>query len=174
MFRSDAGGGAAGLRCERHFLSFPPRSRQIITCVSACRNDGGTAHSSHHRSVLLLAPSVQCRRDADGSCTGGASGIGLGIVRTLLASTHPSYNVLVVDRSSASFPALLTSLASEVGEERTQQVVECVAADVTRYEELREAFDKARRKRQGWSGRVDVVCAIAGISQVRLSVPARG
>ncbi|BGP28131.1 short-chain dehydrogenase/reductase SDR family protein [Rhodotorula toruloides] len=98
--------------------------------------------------------------------TGGASGIGFGIVRTLLSSTSPTYNVLIVDRSSASFPSLLSSLASSFGEERLRRSVECVAADVTRYEELRDAFEKARRKSEGWSERVDAVCAIAGISQV--------
>ncbi|BGP35953.1 hypothetical protein JCM10296v2_007805 [Rhodotorula toruloides] len=98
--------------------------------------------------------------------TCGASGIGLGIVRTLLASTSPTYNILIVDRSSASFPSLLSTLTSDFGDERVRRCVECVAADVTRHEELRNAFEKAKRKREGWSGRVDVVCAIAGISQV--------
>ncbi|BGP52296.1 hypothetical protein JCM10450v2_008267 [Rhodotorula kratochvilovae] len=93
--------------------------------------------------------------------TGGASGIGLGIALSLLASPSPRYNVLLADISSSAFPPLLASLP-----EADRARVECVQADVTRYEELARAFEKARRRRDGWSGSVDVVCAIAGISQV--------
>ncbi|GJN94695.1 hypothetical protein Rhopal_007786-T1 [Rhodotorula paludigena] len=98
--------------------------------------------------------------------TGGASGIGLGIVRTLLASPSPRYNLVLADLSSSSFPPVLDALAAEFGAADVRQRVECVEADVTRYDALSAAFEKARRKREGWSGRVDVVCAIAGISQV--------
>ncbi|GAA6054833.1 hypothetical protein JCM3770_004096 [Rhodotorula araucariae] len=96
--------------------------------------------------------------------TGGASGIGLGVTRALLASPSPRYNVLIADLSAAAFPAVLASLGTEAVDVAAR--VECVQADVTRHEELARAFDKARRRRTGWSGRVDVVCAIAGISQV--------
>lgn len=104
-------------------------------------------------------------------CTGGASGIGLGIVRTLLSSPSPRYNLVLADLSSSSFPPVLGALAAEFGAADVRQRVECVEADVTRYDALSAAFEKARRKREGWSGRVDVVCAIAGISQVRYSRP---
>ncbi|GAA5852047.1 hypothetical protein JCM8547_000141 [Rhodosporidiobolus lusitaniae] len=93
--------------------------------------------------------------------SGAASGIGLAIARSLLAHTASTYNVLLVDLS----PARLETVASELGAEYGEGRVDWAAADVTDYEKLGEAFKKAKG-REGWTGRVDVVCGIAGITQV--------
>ncbi|BGP20896.1 hypothetical protein JCM10213_003394 [Rhodosporidiobolus nylandii] len=93
--------------------------------------------------------------------TGAASGIALALGRSLLAHSFPSYNLLLVDLSPSRLSAVAAELAAEFGAER----VDYVAADVTHYEALAGAFKKARG-REGWSGRVDVVGAVAGISEV--------
>ncbi|GAA6016659.1 hypothetical protein JCM10207_000138 [Rhodosporidiobolus poonsookiae] len=101
--------------------------------------------------------------------TGAASGIALALVRSFLsgapglsasASAEPAYNVLLVDLSP-NLSSVAAQLADKFGADR----VEHVKADVTRYDELAVAFERAK-KREGWNGRVNVVCAIAGISQV--------
>ncbi|GAA5915451.1 hypothetical protein JCM6882_007896 [Rhodosporidiobolus microsporus] len=108
--------------------------------------------------------------------TGGASGIGLALARTLLAqspfpssssspSLTPTYNLLLIDLS----PTRLSTVAAELGAEYGAGRVRWHAADVTDYAALGEGFRKARERGEGeekWNGRVDVVCAIAGISQV--------
>ncbi|GAA5828486.1 hypothetical protein JCM11251_000815 [Rhodosporidiobolus azoricus] len=102
--------------------------------------------------------------------TGGASGIGLAIARSLLAESDPSssaaqkhlYNLLLIDLS----PSRLSDVASDLGQEFGTERVEWHAADVTDYAGLGGGFRIAREKREGWNGRVDIVCAIAGISQV--------
>jgi NAD(P)-dependent dehydrogenase (short-subunit alcohol dehydrogenase family) len=85
--------------------------------------------------------------------TGGASGIGLALVNHFLAK---SYKVLLLDLSPA--PQLLEGLRKRY----PGAVVEAKAVDVTNFENMSSAFAWAKKE---W-GRIDVVHAVAGISQV--------
>ncbi|GAA5970403.1 hypothetical protein JCM11641_001698 [Rhodosporidiobolus odoratus] len=114
---------------------------------------------------MSSAPAPQNRLTA--VLTGAASGISLALARSLLSlspsTAFPGYNLLLIDLSSTRLTAVCTDLRAQFGEER----VDCAVADVTDYEALGRAFKQARENgREGWNGRVDVVGAIAGISQV--------
>lgn len=109
--------------------------------------------------AFLPPPSVlpSARMSPVALITGGASGIGLGLTTSLLSR---SYNVLIADINPTTGAAVVERLKEEFPE---REVV-FVLTDVKRFESLEKAFRAAREK---W-GRVEVVGAIAGISQVGL------
>lgn len=88
---------------------------------------------------------------------GGASGIGLGLTRSLLSQ---SYSVLIADRNAPTGLQVLADLQREF----PSGCISFEPTDVTDFASLSKAFGRVVRE---W-GRVDVVCAIAGISQVGL------
>lgn len=100
----------------------------------------------------------------DDDFAGGASGIGLSTSLHLLSlPSLPPWRVVIVDLSASASPALAPELL------RHTDRLKYVPADVTSHAGLQSAFRFARSW-TGGAGRVDLVCAIAGISQ-KLSDP---
>ena len=88
--------------------------------------------------------------------TGGASGIGLGIVHHF-SSQNANHHITILDMSTSSFPALQASL-SKTYPSTTFTFLTC---DVSSWDSISSCFAQIYAQQ----GRIDIVMANAGISQ---------
>ncbi|CAK7228649.1 hypothetical protein SEUCBS140593_006985 [Sporothrix eucalyptigena] len=90
--------------------------------------------------------------------TGGGAGMGLAVATALVKD---DWRVALLDVNSAVGKAAAASLAGEKNQDDKESLCLFIRTDVTKYDELRAAFEAVAKR---WGGNIDFVFANAGIA----------